>query len=69
MGEEEVHLVESKKGAAIQDDSDLTDPDKEETDPDDLSEDVKQRVLRDYLRKKKKQKKDRQRNEKIQREL
>ena len=69
VGAEEVHLAESKNGDAIQDDSNLTDPDDEETDPNDLPENIKQRVLRDYMRKKKKQKKDRQRNEKIQREL
>ena len=53
MGAEEVHLEESKNGDAIQDDSNLTDPDDEETDPNDLPEKIKQRVLRDYMRRQK----------------
>ena len=73
VGAEEVHLAESKNGDAIQDDSNLMDPDDEETDPNDLPENIKQRVLRDYMRRQKdrqrKQKKVRQRNEKIQKEL
>ena len=47
VGLEEVQLGERKTDDAIQDDSDISNPDEEETDPESLPEKVKQRVLGD----------------------
>ena len=44
------NLAESNEGTAIQEDSNQTEPDKEDAYSEELSEDVKQRVLRDYMR-------------------
>ena len=48
-----MQLGESKTNEAIQDDSDISNPYEEETDPGELSEKEKQRVLGDYIRRKK----------------
>ena len=70
VGLEEVQLGErNTDDDAIQDDSDISNPDEEETDPESLPEKVKQRVLGDFVRRQKDREKSQNRARKrIQRE-